>query len=141
MGDHANVKVWAVCINILYLIIEIKAHVFANTTRYDFEIENDEESVNSNPALKSKEVWLQVIYCAKVKNQKKVNSHRWLFSCFGRLLQPEVCILFDVGTVPYPASSLFDLWKAFQDDEMLGGACGEITVSRKGWDFYEDRKQ
>ena len=68
---------------------------------------------------------VQMIFCLKQKNSKKINSHRWLFNAFGRILNPEVCILLDAGTKPGPKSLLY-LWEAFYNDKDLGGACGEI---------------
>lgn len=68
---------------------------------------------------------VQFIFCLKQKNSKKINSHRWLFNAFGRILNPEVCILLDAGTKP-SARSLLALWEGFYNDKDLGGACGEI---------------
>src|SRR2546423_6544315 len=68
---------------------------------------------------------VQMIFCLKQKNSKKINSHRWLFNAFGRILNPEVCILLDAGTKPSP-KSLLSLWEGFYNDKDLGGACGEI---------------
>lgn len=68
---------------------------------------------------------VQMIFCLKQKNTKKINSHRWLFNAFGRILNPEVCILLDAGTKPSPRS-LLALWEGFYNDKDLGGACGEI---------------
>lgn len=68
---------------------------------------------------------VQFIFCLKQKNSKKINSHRWLFNAFGRILNPEVCILLDAGTKPSPRS-LLALWEGFYNDKDLGGACGEI---------------
>ncbi|RSL39417.1 Chitin synthase 1 [Fusarium sp. AF-6] len=68
---------------------------------------------------------VQMMFCLKQKNTKKINSHRWLFNAFGRILNPEVCILLDAGTKPSPRS-LLALWEGFYNDKDLGGACGEI---------------
>lgn len=68
---------------------------------------------------------VQMIFCLKQKNSKKINSHRWLFNAFGRILNPEVCILLDAGTKP-GSKSILALWEAFYNDKDLGGACGEI---------------
>ena len=74
-----------------------------------------------------------MIFCLKQKNSKKINSHRWLFNAFGRILNPEVCILLDAGTRPGP-KSLLHLWEAFFNDRDLGGACGEIhAMLGNGW--------
>ncbi|KZV63383.1 glycosyltransferase family 2 protein [Peniophora sp. CONT] len=69
----------------------------------------------------------QVIFCMKEKNQKKINSHRWFFNAFGRALQPNVCVLLDVGTRP-GSKSIYHLWKTFDLNSNVGGACGEIAA-------------
>jgi hypothetical protein len=75
----------------------------------------------------------QVIFCMKEKNQKKINSHRWFFNAFGRMLQPNVCVLLDVGTKP-GSKSIYHLWKTFDLNSNVGGACGEIAVYKgKYW--------
>ncbi|GFF91551.1 chitin synthase C [Aspergillus udagawae] len=68
---------------------------------------------------------VQMIFCLKQKNSKKINSHRWLFNAFGRILHPEICILIDAGTKP-GRKSLLALWEAFYNNKNLGGSCGEI---------------
>jgi chitin synthase len=73
---------------------------------------------------------VQVIFCLKENNQKKINSHRWFFNAFGPILHPNVCVLLDVGTMPGP-TSIYHLWKAFDINSNVGGACGEI-VALKG---------
>lgn len=74
-----------------------------------------------------------MIFCLKQKNSKKINSHRWLFNAFSRILNPEVVILLDAGTKPGP-KSLLSLWEAFYNDKTLGGSCGEIhAMLGQGW--------
>ena len=58
---------------------------------------------------------------------KKLNSHRWALQAFAPQLDPNVCILIDAGTKPGP-KSLYKLWKAFDRDSNVGGACGEICA-------------
>ena len=70
---------------------------------------------------------VQIIFCLKEKNQKKINSHRWFFNAFGPILEPNICVLLDVGTRPGP-TSIYHLWKAFDINSNVGGACGEIVV-------------
>lgn len=72
----------------------------------------------------------QIIFALKENNAKKINSHRWCFNAFGRVLQPNVAILLDVGTMPR-AKSIYHLWKAFDINSNVAGACGEI-VALKG---------
>jgi chitin synthase len=52
---------------------------------------------------------VQIIFCLKEKNQKKINSHRWFFNAFVPILQPIVCVLQDVATIPGPGSILSSL--------------------------------
>lgn len=68
---------------------------------------------------------IQVIFCLKEKNSKKINSHRWFFNAFARKLDPHVCLLLDVGTKP-TEKSFYRLWKEFENNPQIAGACGEI---------------
>lgn len=102
---------------------ETVAHIFEYTTQLSVTpnqqlIRPMDESASTLPPV-------QFIFCLKGKNSKKINSHRWLFNAFGRILNPEVCILIDAGTKPSP-KSLLALWEGFYNDKDLGGACGEI---------------
>jgi chitin synthase len=65
-----------------------------------------------------------------VLNARLGTRHRWFFNAFGPVLQPNVCILLDVGTMPGP-TSIYHLWKSFDTNSSIGGACGEI-VALKG---------
>lgn len=53
--------------------------------------------------------------------------HRF-FNAFGPILQPNVCVLLDVGTQPGP-SSIYRLWKAFDINSNVAGACGCASIS------------
>ncbi|KAF8148234.1 glycosyltransferase family 2 protein [Crassisporium funariophilum] len=103
---------------------DVTAHIYEYTTQ-----------ISITPSLKIEDsskgtVPVQIIFCLKEKNQKKINSHRWFFNAFGAILQPNVCVLLDVGTMPGP-TSIYHLWKAFDINSNVGGACGEI-VALKG---------
>ncbi|EPQ29010.1 uncharacterized protein PFL1_03300 [Pseudozyma flocculosa PF-1] len=95
-----------------------QAHVFEYTTRVQV---TDKGEVRVAPCP------IQVVFCLKEENKKKLNSHRWFFNSFCRLLQPNVCVLLDVGTKP-TGTSIYELWKSFDKHEHVGGACGEICV-------------
>jgi chitin synthase len=76
---------------------------------------------------------VQVLFCMKEKNARKLNSHRWFFNAFSPLLNPNVCVLLDVGTRP-GGKSIYHLWKAFDHNSNVGGACGEIKAMKgKAW--------
>ncbi|KAM5354185.1 hypothetical protein ACJ41O_000835 [Fusarium nematophilum] len=101
----------------------VQAHVYEYTTQV---------SLDSDLKFKGAEkgiVPCQMIFCLKEKNQRKLNSHRWFFNAFGKALNPNVCILLDVGTRP-GGNSLYHLWKAFDTDSNVAGACGEIKAMK-----------
>jgi chitin synthase len=106
---------------------EVSAHVYEYTTQV---------SLDSDLKFKGAEkgiVPCQMIFCLKEKNAKKLNSHRWFFNAFGKALNPNVCIMLDVGTKP-SSTSLYHLWKAFDNDSQVAGAAGEIIAGKgKGW--------
>ncbi|KAH9948343.1 glycosyltransferase family 2 protein [Amylocystis lapponica] len=105
------------------------AHIFEYTTQL---------SVDATPQLvlphgddPNNLVPVQIILVIKAKNQKKINSHRWLFNAIGRMLEPEICVLIDAGTKP-GHKSIYYLWEAFYNDANLGGCCGEIHAMLEG---------
>ncbi|TIB12944.1 hypothetical protein E3P92_02430 [Wallemia ichthyophaga] len=99
----------------------VTAHIYEYTSQIDIK-----PDMKFNDKSKRK-VPIQIIFCLKEKNQKKINSHRWFFSAFCESLQPNVCMLLDVGTSPGPRS-IYHLWKSFDVDSNTGGACGEIVT-------------
>ncbi|KAH7136176.1 chitin synthase class III [Dendryphion nanum] len=110
---------------------ETVAHIFEYTSQISVTPDhnlirpgNDQDPSQNLPPV-------QFIFCLKQKNSKKINSHRWLFNAFGRILNPEVTILIDAGTKP-GSRSLLALWEAFHNDKDLGGACGEIHAMLEG---------
>src|ERR1700729_4456866 len=62
---------------------------------------------------------IQILFCLKEQNKKKLNSHRWFFNAFGPLINPNVCVLMDVGTRP-GGKSIYHLWKAFDHNSNVG---------------------
>ncbi|RYC54840.1 hypothetical protein CHU98_g11369, partial [Xylaria longipes] len=107
----------------------VQAHVYEYTTQV---------SLDSDLKFKGAEkgiVPCQMIFCLKERNQRKLNSHRWFFNAFGKALNPNVCILLDVGTKP-GTNSLYHLWKAFDTDSNVAGACGEIKAMKGKFGSY-----
>ncbi|KAF2170294.1 glycosyltransferase family 2 protein [Zasmidium cellare ATCC 36951] len=100
---------------------DVTAHIYEYTTQMTLEIKKGVVMVKKGTTP------VQVLFCLKEKNQKKINSHRWFFQAFGEVLQPNICVLIDAGTRP-GRSSVYDLWKAFDREPMCGGACGEIKA-------------
>ncbi|TIB70509.1 chitin synthase 2 [Wallemia mellicola] len=99
----------------------VTAHIYEYTSQIDIK-----PDMKFNEKSKRK-VPIQILFCLKEKNQKKINSHRWFFSAFCEALQPNVCMLLDVGTSPGPRS-IYHLWKSFDLNSNTGGACGEIVT-------------
>lgn len=102
---------------------ETVAHIFEYTTQ--LSVTPNQQLIRPTNEGSQNLPPVQMMFCLKQKNTKKINSHRWLFNAFGRILNPEVCILLDAGTKPSPRS-LLALWEGFYNDKDLGGACGEI---------------
>ncbi|KAK3351829.1 chitin synthase 3 [Neurospora tetraspora] len=100
---------------------DVTAHIYEYTTQVGMTIKNDVVQ------LIPKQQPVQMLFCLKEKNQKKINSHRWFFQAFGRVLDPNICVLIDAGTKP-GGSSIYHLWKAFDLEPMCAGACGEIKA-------------
>ncbi|QRW21366.1 chitin synthase [Rhizoctonia solani] len=112
---------------------EVTAHLFEYTTSValdpDMHFKYPDPAKKGGPGI----VPTQILFCLKEKNKKKINSHRWFFNAFAPLLQPNVCILIDVGTRP-GTKSLYHLWKTFDVSSNVGGACGEIAAYKgKRW--------
>ncbi|EWC48492.1 chitin synthase C [Drechslerella stenobrocha 248] len=108
----------------------VTAHIYEYTTQVNLAIKGD--LVDVQPGGKDS-VPMQVIFCLKEKNQKKINSHRWFFQAFGEALNPSICVLIDAGTKP-GGQSIYHLWKAFELNPACGGACGEIkAMLGTGW--------
>ncbi|KAI8144107.1 glycosyltransferase family 2 protein [Fennellomyces sp. T-0311] len=100
---------------------QVHAHIYEYTTQ-----------LSLNPQLNFKGavdniVPTQILFCLKEKNQRKINSHRWFFQAFCPKLHPNVCMLLDVGTRPGP-TSIYKLWKTFDINLDVGGACGEVRA-------------
>lgn len=101
----------------------VKAHVYEYTTRVGISSVTDTVKLTTE-----KIVPVQLLFCLKEKNAKKINSHRWCFDAVGRTLDPNIVVLLDAGTQP-TGKSLYHLWKEFARDPKVAGACGEIKAS------------
>ncbi|KAI0436744.1 glycosyltransferase family 2 protein [Xylaria telfairii] len=68
---------------------------------------------------------IQIMICLKAENSGKINSLRWVYNAFGRILNPNVVVHIDTGT-KISTKSLLTLWEAFYNDKDLGGASGSL---------------
>ncbi|KAM0753153.1 chitin synthase [Meredithblackwellia eburnea MCA 4105] len=110
---------------------ETVCHIFEYTTQ--LSMSEKPALIEPHPNDPNNLVPVQMIFCLKQKNAKKINSHRWLFNAVGSHLHPEVVCLLDAGTKP-GRRSIYYLWEAFYHNKDLGGACGEIhaMLGKKG---------
>ncbi|KAF9994412.1 Chitin synthase, class 1 [Entomortierella chlamydospora] len=99
----------------------VTAHIYEYTTQVTVDPDMGRSGAEKGY------VPVQILFCLKEKNAKKLNSHRWFFNAFGQILKPNVCVLLDVGTRP-GSKSIYHLWKAFDLNSNVGGACGEICA-------------
>jgi chitin synthase len=99
----------------------VTAHVFEGTTQV--AVDRSMNVLHRSDGV----VPTQVIFLLKEKNAKKINSHKWFFNAVCAQIQPKYCFLLDVGTKP-SETAFFHLWRAFDRDPMVGGACGEIRA-------------
>ncbi|SCU78318.1 LAME_0A04104g1_1 [Lachancea meyersii CBS 8951] len=102
----------------------VKAHIFELTTQVSIDGDLDYVSKDIVP--------VQVVFCLKEENQKKINSHRWLFNAFCPILDPTVVVLVDVGT-RLNDTAVYHLWKAFDRDSNVAGAAGQIKTMKGKW--------
>ncbi|SCU78087.1 LAFA_0A04830g1_1 [Lachancea sp. 'fantastica'] len=102
----------------------VKAHIFELTTQVSIDADLDYVSKEIVP--------VQVVFCLKEENQKKINSHRWLFNAFCPILDPTVVVLVDVGT-RLNDTAIYHLWKAFDRDSNVAGAAGQIKTMKGKW--------
>jgi chitin synthase len=104
----------------------VTAHIFEFTTQVavdrSFDIRHRSDGI----------VPMQIIFVLKEKNAKKINSHKWFFNAICETIKPEVVMLLDVGTKP-SESAFYHLYRAFDRDPMVGGACGEIRAELGDW--------
>lgn len=70
---------------------------------------------------------VQLLFCLKEENKKKINSHRWALQAFAEVLNPNVVVLLDAGTQP-SKDSIYHLWKEFDKNPQVAGTCGEIKA-------------
>lgn len=101
---------------------KVQAHMYEYTTRVGISSVDDTVKLTTE-----KVVPVQMLFCLKESNAKKINSHRWCFEAISQVLEPNVVVLLDCGTQP-SGKSLYHLWKEFDKDPRVAGACGEIKA-------------
>ncbi|KAI9334396.1 chitin synthase-domain-containing protein [Obelidium mucronatum] len=103
----------------------VNAHLFEFTTQVRID-ERLEPSFTDSNDKRNKVVPMQTVFLLKEKNAKKINSHRWFFNGLCKVLDPEVCVLLDVGTKP-AKKSFYHFYRAFERNANVAGTSGEIN--------------
>eukprot|EP00347_Sterkiella_histriomuscorum_P019417 403341703 len=67
------------------------------------------------------------VFAVKHFNNQKIDSHLYFYRGFCEYLNPEQCLLLDIGTQALPGS-INKLVKLLDMNVNIGGACGEIEV-------------
>lgn len=100
----------------------VKSHVYEYTTTVGIEkVTNDRVHLNVNLTP------VQLLFCLKEKNARKINSHRWCLQAFASTLNPKLVMLLDCGTKP-SKDAFYHLWNSFKDPH-VAGACGEMRCA------------
>ncbi|EXK49783.1 hypothetical protein FOMG_02264 [Fusarium oxysporum f. sp. melonis 26406] len=114
---------------------EVTGHLFEFTshlaTHLGCEDYTDGDSKSSNIESRPMKFPVQLMLLMKASNCGKLNSYRWLYNGFARVLDPKITVHLDVGT-KLGKQALFKLWKEFDLEPMLAAACGEIACSLGG---------
>lgn len=108
----------------------VKAHIYEYTTNVGISSVEDTVKLTTE-----KVVPVQLLFLLKEKNEKKINSHRWCFQAISDILNPKIVVLLDAGTQP-SGKSLYHLWKEFDRDPAVAGACGEIKAKLQPKQFF-----
>lgn len=79
---------------------------------------------------------LNVLLCVKHRNAGKLSSHALFFLGFCQFMQPEICLLLDIGLKPLE-NSIFQMFKYMDHNPNTGGVCGYmgLQIERAGDQF------
>lgn len=92
----------------------------------DNVLESDDELAHMFcQKVQYKDTFLNLIFCVKHENKRKLNTHKWFLEGFCKRIDPLYIALLDVGTRPR-AKGLYYLFKAMHYDRRVAGCCGEI---------------
>jgi chitin synthase len=76
-------------------------HCFQNTIPIkNKKIEKDLQEITGLKAIEDNECEVNFITAVKHLNNKKIDSHLYFFRGFCEYLEPEFCMLVDIGTKP-----------------------------------------
>lgn len=105
----------------------VQAHIF----EYTSSVHLLHKPKSRTAELKPSKYPTNYLICMKENNKKKIDSHGWALAAFAPLIKPEVVVLLDMGTNPFP-NAFYQFYKHFDGNPRVGGVCGEIIVEVKG---------
>lgn len=101
----------------------VTAHLFECTTQ--LSVTSDQRLVQPQDDSPDTLAPVQLMLCLKTQNAGKINSYRWIYNAFGRILNPEIVVNVDTGTY-LEEGALVRLWASFYNDRNLGASCGAL---------------
>ncbi|KAF5593785.1 CHS-3 chitin synthase 3 [Fusarium subglutinans] len=114
---------------------EVTGHLFEFSSHLATHLGCEDYPDGNNDSLnlhsRSMKFPVQLMLLMKASNCGKLNSYRWLYNGFAKVLDPNITVHLDVGT-KLGKQALFKLWKEFDLEPMLAAACGEISCSLGG---------
>ena len=66
-------------------------------------------------------------FALKQRNDGKINSHKWFYQGICQYLNPDLCMMLDIGTRP-AKHSVYKLYKYMRKHRSCGGCCGERSA-------------
>lgn len=78
---------------------------------------------------------MNIIFAVKQRNDGKINSHKWFFHGVCNYLNPQYCLMLDIGTRP-DQQAIYKLYNYMEMNPNCGGCCGEIEADMKGPGSY-----
>ena len=73
---------------------------------------------------------MPIFHVFKFTNGSKLSSHMWFFEGFCKELNPDYCVLMDVGADP-AKDAIFKLIMAMEADKKVGGVCGTMRIENE----------
>lgn len=68
-----------------------------------------------------------MFFCVKHANGGKLSSHLLFFEGFCKIIDPEFCILLDVGLKP-KEDAIYKMWAYMDKNPQCGGVCGYMGL-------------
>jgi len=106
-------------------------HCFQNTIPIKHEkFRADFSKIKGHEDIPDELLEVNFITAVKHLNNKKIDSHLYFFRGFCEYLEPEFCMLVDIGTKPLK-QSINKLYQYMWCNDDIGGACGDMGVDLK----------